>query len=73
MKADQNQVDDIKEDMAQMIFGRSRRASLKALVCVSCGGEVPSPGKWRDEISEKEYHISALCCDCQDSVFGSGK
>tara|TARA_Y100000004_G_C8802160_1_gene363921 strand:- start:180 stop:425 length:246 start_codon:yes stop_codon:yes gene_type:complete len=26
--------------------------------------------KFRDELSKKEYKISALCQDCQDDMFG---
>ena len=26
--------------------------------------------EFRDEISEKEYNISGVCQECQDSVFG---
>jgi len=28
--------------------------------------------EFRDELSRKEYEISAMCQKCQDSVFGGG-
>ena len=28
--------------------------------------------RFRDELSRKEYEISALCMDCQDEMFGKG-
>src|SRR6266487_1160403 len=28
---------------------------------------------FRDELSSREYSISGLCQDCQDSVFGTGE
>ena len=37
--------------------------------CAFC----PYPNlKFRDELSKKEYEISALCQDCQDEMFGKG-
>ena len=37
--------------------------------CAFC----PHPNlKFRDELSKREYQISALCQDCQDEMFGKG-
>ena len=37
--------------------------------CAFC----PYPNfRFRDELSRKEYEISALCMDCQDEMFGKG-
>ena len=37
--------------------------------CAFC----PYPNfKFRDELSRKEYKISALCQHCQDEMFGKG-
>lgn len=35
-------------------------------------GQIPAVGffLFRDELSAKEYYISGMCQDCQDSVFG---
>ncbi len=55
------------------LFGHDRRAAIKQNICV------PPPigcGKlalvFRDELSRREYTISGLCQECQDSVFGKG-
>lgn len=36
--------------------------------CPTCGD--PIIGRFRNEISEREYRISGMCQKCQDSVFG---
>jgi hypothetical protein len=42
-------------------------ADAKALgICVFCG---PKELKFRDELSKKEYGITAMCQECQDKVF----
>ena len=38
--------------------------------CAWC--EVKYVPEFRDELSRKEYRISALCQQCQDEVFGKG-
>lgn len=35
--------------------------------CPTCGKPV---GKFKDELSKKEFGISGMCQACQDSVFG---
>jgi hypothetical protein len=50
------------------VFGRTRTDSIGSGVCVTCGGEAIS---FRDEVSKKEYTISGMCQECQDSVFGT--
>lgn len=37
--------------------------------CPTCGNPV---GKFRDERSKREFRISGMCQECQDSVFGKG-
>ena len=37
--------------------------------CVTCDSKITDDG-FRDEISIKEYGISGMCQECQDSVFG---
>jgi hypothetical protein len=54
------------EGMAQNLFGRSRIG----LVCVTCGSEKVNRSCFRDDLSWKEFHISKMCQECQDSVFG---
>lgn len=38
------------------------------------GQQIPAEGffMFRDELSAREYYISGMCQDCQDSVFGKG-
>lgn len=38
--------------------------------CPFCGESIKGPSAFRDEISRKEYKISGLCQECQDSIFG---
>jgi hypothetical protein len=58
------------EQFLEANFGRT--SSITSGVCipppVGCGKKIEG---FRDEISEREYRISGLCQDCQDSVFGS--
>ena len=35
--------------------------------CVTCAEPI---GEFKDSISKKEYSISGMCQNCQDSVFG---
>ena len=39
---------------------------IMANKCATCGQNV---GEFKDEISAKEYGISGMCQDCQDSFF----
>ena len=38
-------------------------------VCVTCPNSIEEK-HFRDALSKKEYGISGMCQDCQDSVFG---
>jgi hypothetical protein len=55
------------DSMTKSMFGRKRSTSINSRDCVSCG-EVAD--EFNDELSKKEYGISGLCQECQDSVFG---
>tara|TARA_Y100001951_G_scaffold102624_1_gene109646 strand:+ start:80 stop:358 length:279 start_codon:yes stop_codon:yes gene_type:complete len=46
---------------------QGRKESIENDKCVSCNKIAML---FRDDISKKEYTISGLCQDCQDSVFG---
>ena len=61
-----NTMDQIKEELALSVFGRSRVLAQAVGQCVSCGKVADS---FRDQISLKEYGISGLCQTCQDQVF----
>jgi hypothetical protein len=53
------------------LTGVDRRQAITSDVCVpppiGCGKPATN---FRDEISRKEYTISGLCQECQDSIFG---
>lgn len=55
------------EQMLTNLTGVSRVGAVAEASCVTCGGEASI---FRDGVSRKEYTISAMCQDCQDSVFG---
>ena len=55
------------EQMLSKLTGVSRVGAVHEASCVTCGGEARI---FRDDLSRKEYTISAMCQDCQDSVFG---
>jgi len=57
-------------DMAiTSIFGIDRRKSIKDKSCACCGQSVEL-SSFKDELSLKEFHISGMCQDCQNEVFG---
>jgi len=62
-----NELEQFKENVGQAAFGRSPRLAKAAGQCVQCG---EFNLEFRDELSRKEYGISALCQCCQDSIFG---
>jgi hypothetical protein len=68
-----NELDNVKEEMAFKLFGRSRTLAIAGNGCVKCG-EVArglfAAVDFRDECSRKEYGISGLCQTCQDGIFG---
>ncbi len=54
--------------LTQNMFGvRARTDMIAVEVCVTCGKKV---GAFKDALSRKEYSISGMCQECQDSVFG---
>ena len=58
------------ENALTALYGVNRKVSITDKVCVSCGAENLTEESFRDGISLKEFHISGLCQDCQDTVFG---
>ena len=59
-------MEQFKEDISMMFFGRSVSLANAGNQCVCCG---KSATEFRDEISKREYRISSLCQHCQDEVF----
>ena len=42
----------------------------ETLKCPTCGKEFNPTKDFRNPLSQKEFIISGMCQDCQDSVFG---
>ena len=55
------------EAMLTKLTGVSRVGAVAEASCVTCKGEAKD---FRDDLSVKEYTISGMCQDCQDSIFG---
>lgn len=55
------------DGLTQKIFGRSRNDAA----CVTCGSTKIAPEDFRNPISLREFGISHMCQECQDSVFGA--
>jgi hypothetical protein len=58
--------------LSEIIFnGKDRVTCIKEGICITCDeahGIVAT--SFRDDVSRKEYSISAMCQSCQDDVFG---
>ena len=54
----------VVDRVSMEFWGKARKPGF----CVKCGGEV-KPEDFRDDLSLKEYRISALCQECQDLIF----
>jgi len=65
-----NELDNVKEEMAFKLFGRSRTLAIAGGQCVKCGFPHNLRSDFRDALSHKEYGISGLCQTCQDGIFG---
>lgn len=66
-KEEKNEViENMLEGISKML-GTPRSIAFKTSTCVICSGEAKS---FRDATSEKEYTISGMCQDCQDSIWG---
>ncbi len=61
--------------LSEIIFnGKDRPTCIREGICITCDdahGIIAS--SFRDDISRKEYAISAMCQSCQDDVFGHGE
>jgi hypothetical protein len=59
------------ERSMQGMFGFDRRVNIKNDMCcpkpIGCGGPAT---EFDGDLSRKEYTISGLCQECQNSVFG---
>lgn len=55
-------------NLAKASFGRERDFKY----CVMCGVDVKGRRDFKNDISWKEFGISCMCQNCQDTVFSSG-
>lgn len=42
---------------------------IERFMCPICLEDIPLLNAFKDELSKKEYHISGMCQECQDSIF----
>ena len=58
--------------LSQIIWnGKDRQTCIEEGICLTCDeakGLIAT--SFRDDVSRKEYAISAMCQSCQDDVFG---
>jgi len=61
--------------LSEIIFnGKDRVTCIKEGICMTCDDAHDIIAtSFRDDISRKEYAISAMCQSCQDDVFGHGE
>ena len=62
--------DSLKNAMALVLYGITHTEALARRICVDCKTFKVEANDFRDDLSRKEYMISALCQSCQDGVFG---
>ena len=56
-----------KKIMTKLGFGeRAKRISEDK--CATCGKDIPPEYEFKDAISVREWRISGICQECQDSV-----
>ena len=58
--------------LSQIIFnGKDRQTCIEEGICITCDdAKGIKATSFRDDISRKEYSISAMCQSCQDDIFG---
>ena len=54
--------------MLSELTGKSREIQIASDLCMTCNGNADT---FKDELSIKEYSISGMCQQCQDSIFGA--
>ena len=63
----QGLLDNLSSSIAESPSVPLRSAALKQQRCSGCGGEAK---EFRDELSKREYALTAWCQGCQDKYFG---
>ena len=52
-------------------YGKDRKQTISNGECVTCDAEGIKASSFTDDLSRKEYAISAMCQSCQNDVFGA--
>ena len=55
------------DEVIKEVLGINRIEAIKSDTCAICKSDAK---EFRNDISRKEYRISGMCQECQDSVFG---
>ena len=56
---------ELVDSFSKQAFGRT----MKDPVCLTCGSDKVGQHDFRDSLSIKEFEISHMCQECQDSLF----
>jgi hypothetical protein len=63
------------ESFTKNVLGGTREAQVNPengeafYLCATCGDKINSEKDFKDALSYKEFTISRMCQECQDSVF----
>lgn len=60
------------DKVVKVLFGKTREEAKAEGVCIVCGKKVNTETDFKDDLSRKEYGISAMCQNCQDEAFEGG-
>tara|TARA_R110000782_G_scaffold109936_1_gene199073 strand:+ start:920 stop:1120 length:201 start_codon:yes stop_codon:yes gene_type:complete len=61
------EMENVLSGFTSQMFGTNYTECKNNNQCVICGGVAD---KFTDELSRKEFQISAMCQTCQDNTFG---
>ena len=61
------EVQEFIDNFSKKLFGKSQSECQDEKICPFCRKKI---GEFKDELSKKEYLISEICQECQDSIFG---
>ncbi len=59
------EIEKFLDDFCKRTFGHSR----KDPVCVTCGSKKVGEDDFEDTLSQREFHISRMCQECQNKTF----
>lgn len=56
-----------RDDLIASLIARNKEIVIHPAICPTCREAV---GKFRNQISAREFDISGMCQECQDKTFG---